>query len=589
MIVRATTGLRGICGLVLICLCLPPVSTAETPWIDLDEIRPGMICHGLSYFSTNTPENLEIEILGIVNAGTSESAFILARVDSPSIQRGGIMAGMSGSPVYYGERLVGAISQAFAFAREPMCGITPIAAMRRLSELDRAEGRTSFHGPMSFRSSGLNTSDQLRPIGLTLQTAGIPPLTVTGNLSTPNLQLSPITGPSITGETVIPHGNNQDILPGSPIAVGLVTGDVSITVFGTVTDVDDETIFAFGHPMFGLGHCRLPLHASDVISFVPTLYISFKVANPGPPIGTLLFDSEAGIMGELGPIPPVIPVELTIEGLTPEKTVYHFSVADHEYLSTNLIAQAVFGLLRNLGGLTGDLAMRADLTVDLENNLTLRQSYVNGNVVSLFDSIMAAIDIIDQIHRNPIEPVTFRQIGIRCRLSQSTMLSTLDTMSVARKTCRPGETIRVNLGFHGDRITPFTRTIQLEIPESIPAGRYSLKALDSATHRLMINARTLPRHYYDSLETWWKTLNEPIAGNQILVGLIEDVNDVQTQNAILPAAPPVLQGLMTMPGMDNRVVRSFRILASETVTVDQEVIGVHQLPIFINIRPENIQ
>lgn len=590
MTFRTTGAGTWLCRLLLIVVFLPPLIAGETPGMTLDEIEPGMKCRSLTFFKQDAPENLDVEILGVVQGATTESSYVLARVDSPSVQRGGIMAGMSGSPVFYEDRLIGAIALAFPFSREPVCGITPIGAMRKLYDLNQAgsaDSRTHIPRRDMFREPVTGSADRLMPIGLTVQTRGMPPFLTDESFHTSTLQ----TAPDPRGFDIAVSGGRlgvpPDIRPGSAIGVGLVTGDVSITVFGTVTDVSGDKLLAFGHPMFGLGRCNLPIHVSEVVSFVPSLYVSFKLANPGPPIGTLLFDSEAGVLGEIGPIPPVIPVDISIDGLTSAPLNYHLDVANHEYLSTNLIAQALFGLIRNLGGIPGDLSMRTELSVKLTNGLMLERSGIFGTVENLFDSILTSISVIQQIHQNPFEPVLFEHVNLRCSMTRSTALATLDSLSVTRKKYRPGDTLQVNLGFHGDRMEPCSRTVKLNLPSDIPPGKYILKVLDATAYRMHLEASSLPVHHYPSLAAWFETLSVPIASNQVLIGLMEDVNDVHTSDAVLPAVPPVLQGIMTMPGMDNQAVRSSRIIASEVITLDQEVFGVQQAPVFINIRPEN--
>ncbi len=616
----------------------------ETPCIALEEILPGMKCHGLSYFSPDGPERLELEVIGIVESTSKESAYILARVDSPSVRRGGIMSGMSGSPVYFGDRLVGAIALAYPFSREPVCGITPIGAMKRLTELQQESwkfinspqtGNNLFSKPVS------GTWNQLAPIGLSIDTRGMPnpgmsgifsdpaihpdqtqiaqsdvatqsdqsthsepaPAAKSDTKNAPSSQNSALSSPK-TVPSSIPSSRESapdtqkiapsqvtdpsQICPGSSIGVGLVSGDVSITVFGTVTDVVDNHFLAFGHPMFGLGRCRLPIHTSNVVSFIPSLYVSFKVANSGPPIGTLTYDAEAGVLGEIGPIPPVIPVNVTIEGFTPQPAQYHLMVADNEYLTSNLIAQSLFGLIRNFGGIIGDLSMQIDLVVEMENGLKHQQSCLNGAVENPFNDILSAIDVIRQIHQNPHETVAFRKIGIRCVMSQSTAMATMDSLSIPNRQYQPGETLQAHLVFHGDRIESFDRTIRLRLPDNLAPGRYLLKAMDAESYRQQSGATRLPAHHFPDFESWFQTLADIVADNQILIALTADGNDVQTRNAALPAAPPVLQKLMTMPGMKNRAIRSTRILASETVSLNMEVFGGQQIPVFVNIRPEKI-
>lgn len=568
------------------CLICTAVSGFES--VPLHEIHSGMKCHGYSCFSDNTLEKIDIEIIGVVEGTTRDTSLILARVDSPAVRRGGIMSGMSGSPVYYGDRLVGAMSMAFPFATEPICGITPISAMDRLEELAAAPGRGPAQRPRRndlYPVSEKRSLTGLKPIGLSLDIRGAPDVAELFPESVFVPARAPFQGfqeQRMTSDTYEP----PELVPGSPVGVGLVSGDVTITAYGTVTDVRDNTVLAFGHSMFGLGQCRLPLHASEVVSFIPTLYVSFKLANSGPPIGTITFDSEAGILAELGQIPPVIPVTLTIEGFTPEPLTYKIVVADNDHLTTVLIVQSLYGLINNLGGLFGDLSMDLELAATLTNGLSIHLSDCYGSVTQLYQEIHNSLKTIETIHQNPLETVSFTSISIRCRLAETTRLATLDTISVANRPYRPGDTIRIQMLFHGDRMESFSRTVHLPVPEYLVPGRYVLKVLDAQYYARDAAAKRLPAHQYDSFEKWFHTLSDRISGNQVMAVLTAGGTDIQAHGSILPSAPPVLQGLLAMPGLDHRVVGSSRVLSSETLTLDVQVVGGKQLPVYIDVIPE---
>jgi hypothetical protein len=571
---------------IVILLASIHVKSDDNQIVKLSDIYSGMKCHGYTSFSGHELEKLDIEIIGVVEGMTPDDGIILAYVDSPTVRRGGIMSGMSGSPVYYGDRLIGAMSLAYPFAKEAVCGITPIEAIHKLEDLAAAPNRGAQYRPRrDLVSQSISTSGfELIPIGLSVQTSGISPLTDTPVFDTGSFRMT--RSPGMVMPSHHAPQTMHDIQPGSPIGVALVSGDVSIVAHGTVTDVRDRTLFAFGHRMFGLGECLLPIHASEVVSIIPSLYISFKLSNTGPPIGAMTFDSEAGITGELGRLPPVVPVDIVIDGFTPEPAAYRIDVAENENLTTGLILQSVYGIIQQKGGIEGDLSMEIDVNIELSNGLSIHRNDFFGSVNHAIRALHSSLTIVENIHKNPLKPVAFENISIQCKLAEKTRVATLDSVSVLERTYKPGELIHVNLRFHGDRIESFTRSVRLPIPDTLPPGQYVLKVLDSATYQRDVSVNQLPAHHYNSFEDWFETLGDRLSGNQMFIALAAPGSDIHSHGSILPSVPAVMQGLMTMPGIQHGSVRSSRLISFERIHLEVEVIGAKSIPVYVNRRPE---
>src|SRR5438045_3343970 len=104
---------------------------AQTAQMSVDEIRPGMIGIGRTVFEGTRVEEFKVNILGVLeNVIGTRRNLILARLEGGPLANTGVIAGMSGSPVYIDGRLIGAVSYALgAFSKEPIAGITPIAEM----------------------------------------------------------------------------------------------------------------------------------------------------------------------------------------------------------------------------------------------------------------------------------------------------------------------------------------------------------------------------------------------------------------------------------------------------------------------------
>src|SRR5882724_6392358 len=115
-----------------------PAATIAAPdarLFPLEDLRPGMKGTAQTVFSGTEPQEFAVEILGVLPGfpGPRQSA-IIARLSGANVEKTGVFAGMSGSPVYINNRLVGAIAFSFPFSKEPIAGITPIKQMIDLFE-----------------------------------------------------------------------------------------------------------------------------------------------------------------------------------------------------------------------------------------------------------------------------------------------------------------------------------------------------------------------------------------------------------------------------------------------------------------------
>ncbi|MCD4652359.1 hypothetical protein K8T06_00300 [bacterium] len=569
--------------LLAIILLLPFINQCAeaTEYLPLVEVKAGMKCHGFSCFSGIELERLEVEIIGVLTGGDRYNAMILGRVDSPSVRRGGIMSGMSGSPVYFGDKLIGAIASAFPYAKEPICGITPIESMTRLWNLEKAPGRYLKKIPRRdiFSRPGPDMADQLLPIGLAINTRGFTAGPTNVDVSE-NTSLAP-SGFDLSTEF-------SDVRPGSPVGVGLITGDLEIVAFGTLTHITDSKILAFGHQFFGLGKCNLPLLAAKIVSFIPNQIVSFKLANAGPPIGSLTFDANPGIAGILDRFAPTIPVEISIEGLTtPEPETYSIRAVDQEFLSSIYISQAVTGAINKLGIPWGDLCLETDLEIRLNEGSIVRRHDFSGSVNNLSQIIRDRFQLLEQIHQNPLKPVVIESISIHCVLSQEPRLITLGSVRVPRVEYTAGDTMTVIMTFHGDRIGEFTQSFQLSLPENLPAGKYELYVLDSDNYAKLELMKRLPAHRCASFQTWIEGLNDYLSGDQILITLASDSRDIRTGRFILPDVPPSLQEVMNKNRTGSSLVKSHRFIVSEKINFEFQVFGSAKIPIQIGTGSES--
>ena len=496
---------------------LPLPAQEARPVLPVDQVRRGQTGYGLSVFAGTEPERFEVEVLGVVRNDNPGSSFILARLrggpEPGTLERTGVIRGMSGSPVFIDDKLVGAVAFSWAFVEEAVAGITPIEEMRRLHGLPRPE-----EGVLPQVAAGsppvpldrLLTGD-LPPDLLERQLAALVPPPVLGQST--SLQwaaagfgeasrrlledrlggiapMGRLTGAALTargdagGATGGEVGEPPDPQPGDSVAVVLVDGDFKLGPAGTVTDRTGDALVAFGHPFLGAGSVRMPMAEAEVVTVVPSQSNSFKVTNLGRHIGAIEQDRDPGIEGRLGVEAPMIPLTIRVtggDGVEEPKAEYRVRVAAVPQLSAGLMSLAVFNALdvtRHAGGNQGlDLTLRVRLA--RHGDLELRQSYDGPSAAG--DALGLILSTVGYLLQNDLEPLEVEDVEVDLVQHPRPRTAALVGAHAERSVVRPGQTVTLNLDLLPYRDAPFRRSVRVQIPEDVPEGRYFFFVGDGAS------------------------------------------------------------------------------------------------------------
>jgi len=315
-----------------------------SPFLGVDEIRPGMVGVGRTVFAGTALEEFRATIVGVLrNINGPRRDLILARLDGGPLANTGVIQGMSGSPVYVDGKLIGAVSYSLgSFPKEPIAGITPIAEMTSAvgttaprvnaaglglnwpatqTEVVAAIGRLATRAlsplgdpPRDLRVVGpqslADLAPVLRPIGAAVIMSGFD-----ASLGRDiGLALAaPGAAPAQTGaRPARPAEGASPLRPGDPVGMSLMRGDMEMGATGTVTHIDGARVYAFGHPFLNLGPASVAMTQAHVYTVLPSLETSIKIATLGPVIGTITQDRATAVGGILGPGPKEMEVHLRI-------------------------------------------------------------------------------------------------------------------------------------------------------------------------------------------------------------------------------------------------------------------------------------
>ena len=365
------------------------VETARDPRLfALEDLRPGMKGTSRTVFSGTVPEEFGVEILGVLPGFPApRQSAIIARLTGANVEKTGVFAGMSGSPVYIDNKLVGAIAFSFPFSKEPIAGITPIQQMidlfekgsagetqhpkepraisfAQLASTDwkpslpkQAIGPTSLIAPLSEGSRLMPLmGQQITPIATPVVFGGISQESLA--MFAPQLMangLLPVSGVGgSAGMTPLAKATEKTLTPGTSVSVQLVRGDYSIAAAGTVTFRDANRIYAFGHPFLGLGASDMPMSETAVVTVISNLNNSFKLSVPGEMMGSISQDRASGVFGQLGQAPKMIPVKINLHTSRDRTETYAYEIANDSFLTPLLLNITVFNTITSSERSLGD-------------------------------------------------------------------------------------------------------------------------------------------------------------------------------------------------------------------------------------------
>jgi hypothetical protein len=456
--------------------------------IGVEEIETGQRGYGLSVFSGDRVERFEVEVLGVMRDVQPDTDFILARLSGQNLEETGVIAGMSGSPVYIDERLAGAVAFSWPFSQGAVAGITPIGDMRDLLNPE----------PTARSGSAVSTA-KVAPIDLLRAPVGAERLTAALEALSPALPGRAVTGIQWSAAGFGPRttellranlagfalsGSAADDLdaplePGRAVAAVLVDGDLKMAATGTVTDRIGDEILAFGHPFLGLGEMSVPMAQAEVLTVLSSQLVSFKISGQGPVVGSFTLDRQAGIRGRLGETAPTVPVTIEVGGIREQR--FELRLAEVPSLMPVLTAVSTLGALDSVTQSAGEqgLDLRAVFRLGGHDPLQIDQSF-DGDGGS-FEAAVYLMSIVDYLVRNRFEEVELEAIEIELTQHPAPRTARLVGAHAGHTVVRPGDRVPLNLELVADRGAPFRHSLEVRIPEGLPAGRYSLLVGDGPT------------------------------------------------------------------------------------------------------------
>jgi hypothetical protein len=457
---------------------LSPLALAQqtTETIPVDQVHAGMQGYAYTIFSGDQVEKFDLEVIGVMpNFLGPKQSIILVELKGPKVEHTGVVAGMSGSPVYIEGKLAGALSLKLGiFTKEAIGGVTPIEDVLNPPASNTATQAVpqQFDLPKdAVAQKTLPTSSSLEPIETPLVFSGFQQITLQQfAVQLQNYGLVATQGGTSADQKDDLHAH---LSPGEMAGMVLVRGDLSISAACTVTAVRQDRVFLCGHPFLNLGDIQMPMSRSEVVMTLSSSLASTKIVNTGGMIGTITSDHLTAVTGKLGTAPPMIPLDLTFVTDSEEKKL-HFELVNHPKLTPLLVAMTTFnGVTQNsLYGegrtlhMTGEIQLKGHVPVKLENTFAPTDSLApDGMPIAI-----VVQSVFGRLFTNNYEVPDVDHVSLRVESLAGKNSYTIESAWLEKGEASPGEDVKVRVLLRPYRGEPRIEETSVHVPDQMARG-----------------------------------------------------------------------------------------------------------------------
>lgn len=525
-------------------------------YISIDEIKPGMEAYCLTSYKGTKVEKFGLEVISVFrNIKPGRDAILVQGTDERFIHTGPV-AGCSGSPVYIDGRMAGALAFAWSLSKDPLYGVTPIADMLRVGRASSAEQRQEprafsfdFSAPIDFariqqqiNGAAISPDSSVAGGGTVLPCVLIASGMPAGVCEQLNTLVQPLgfTVASGVGGGAEPDGTeNVTLKPGGTIAVPLVSGDVQLTVIGTVTEVVGDRVYAFGHGFLSQGTIDMPMATGKVHTVVSNLVQSFKLASPLEVVGALTIDEATAIYGRIGAEATMIPLVINVDRYNdPEKRVYNCQIVDNRLLTPIMLGPTVAGATLMLGALPPDHMIEYEVAIGLEG----AEPIVFENISSargLNEVLAESIGSVALLMNNPYQRIRIKSMDFNIRVKPKSVISRIWSVDLSDTKIKAGEKLDVDVVIESVLSGKKKYRCTVTIPKNLAKGKYNLMIAGGYEYAKFLRKAAPHRFIPENLSSLVEALNDVlgISRDKLYCVLVLPSGGVALARAELPDLP----------------------------------------------------
>jgi hypothetical protein len=584
-----------------------PVPPQNPPTIPVSQIHAGMRGVAYTVFEGVKPESMDVEVLGVLhNVNGPKGDVILVRLHGQKVEYTGVVAGMSGSPVYLDGKLAGALAFRIGeFSKEPIAGVTPIADMLEINALDQSPaedsvavkpalenvaektsspGISSLPGSMEqpAQDSTAGFANYLKPIETPLVFNGFSQEAIqmfAGQLGSAGIV--PVMGAGSVSNDKQP----EPLEPGSAVSAVLVRGDMNIEATCSVTYIDPQRLLACGHPLLQFGSVDLPMNKAQVLATLASPLNAFKIVNTTEPVGTFVQDRHTGIMGVFDKKPDMIPVTLSIHSSTGVKQ-FHYEVLNNAKLTPVALMVTVFNALHGVNEFGEEITYRLNGNIGVKGfpDVTMKNMFSpsEGAQPAAMQAAMSLGERFGSIYDNPYTAAAVQGVNLDFDLVRERRWARLESARTDVTEARPGQEITLETvlaPYRGERIV---EQIPVKIPTSASKGTLRILVCDGDTLDHVGRASAAFGRKLDLASTI-ALLNKEHSNNRVYVSLLEADPEARVADKVMPTLPLSIMNVMDgMRGNQEMIVSGeSNVDETSTAPLDYVVSGAQVLTVTV--------
>jgi hypothetical protein len=554
---------------------------APPKFMSVDEVHPGMTGTAYTVFEGTKVEPMGVVVLGVLrNLNGPHSNVVLVRLTGEKPEYTGVVAGMSGSPVYIDGKLLGALAfRIGTFSKDPIAGVTPITEMMEISEFDRSVSSslpvsTAKASPSTSRTSGPGPSESIQNYSQFLQPIDAP--FVFNGFSESTIKMF---ADKFAAAGVVPvmgvggaSGEKQPepVVPGAAVSAVLVRGDMDAAATCTVTYMDKDHLLACGHPLLQYGMVDMPMTKANVVATLASPLNAFKIVNTTEPIGAFVQDRHTGILGRFDKQPQMIPVTLTIHGASGPKE-FHYEVLNNAKMTPLMMMATVFNALQGMNQYGEETTYLMNGHIQVNGYPAVRMTNMFSPMENQPTALAVALDLGEHFSRifdNPFEAPKINGVSLEFNLEKDRRSAVLESARTDVTEARPGDEITIEAvlrPYRGERIV---RQIPVRVPTSAPKGTLRILVSDGDTLDRKSRLNPVVSQKLD-LNSTIELLNKEHLNDHLYVSLLEANPQATVDDKVMPAVP--LSVMNVMEGM--RATQEMVVLNESAVNESSTPVG----------------
>jgi hypothetical protein len=572
---------RLLLSLFAVATGLAAVISGASTQMGIDEIRPGMVGVGRTVFDGTHVEEFKVHIIGVLeNVIGARRNLILAKLEGGPLANTGVIAGMSGSPVYVDGKMIGAVSYALgSFSKEPIAGITPIAEMTdaaAFNDVRPSAARVRVEYPLTrdsliaaFRKAlnwnrpfadhpgdalltgvsgvagmgGEQVGTLLRPIATPLVMSGFEP------------EVADLLGSAFRDQGFVPTGAaggagragempfEGPLKPGDAVGVALVSGDMQMGATGTVTHIDGDHVYAFGHPFFNLGPTEFPMTRAYVYTVLPSLFSSMKLSSTGETIGTITQDRATAIAGRLGPGPQLVPLTISLASDRAATRTFHFGVVNDQLFTPLMTYATILNTVGSYERQFGAATLQVTGSVAIKKHEPIAFNNVFAGDQASMGAAAYVVGPITFLMSNDFEKVQVEGVNISISTAEEPKTATLERVWVDDPRPRAGRTVPLKMLLRTYRGDDELKTLPIQIPSNA-SGTLSLLVSDGGRLGQAEQRESRSSTQVRSVDQMIHTLNKGRRNNTLYVKLLGSDAGAVVNGELLSSLPPSVLGVL---------------------------------------------